>query len=78
MLYLILPFFSDFIFSFHFPSSSPLMLKTQSLCTGAKTNLKDRVLGEVEKNNFLVCQTKRGQGRLPPLKTMSLQSREIR
>ena len=34
------------------------MLKTQSLCTGAKTNLKDRILGEVEKINFIVCQAK--------------------
>ena len=34
------------------------MLETQSLCTGARTNLKDRVLGEVEKINFNVRQTK--------------------
>ena len=31
------------------------MLKTQSLCTSAKSNIGDRVfLGEMEKNSFIV------------------------
>ena len=30
------------------------MPKTQPLCTGAESNLGDRVLGEVEKNSFIV------------------------
>ena len=32
------------------PEKHAVMPKTQSLCTGAKLNLRDRVLGEVDKN----------------------------
>ena len=35
-----------------------VMLKSQPLCTMARSNLRDRVLGEVEKNSFLLCQEK--------------------
>ena len=35
------------------------MLKTQPLCTGTESNLRDRVLGEVEKKSFiLLCFAK--------------------
>ena len=34
------------------------MLKTQPLNTGADLNLGDRVLGEVEKNNFIALPDK--------------------
>ena len=34
------------------------MLKTRPLCTGAESNLRDRVLGEVEKKSFLVLPSK--------------------
>ena len=42
------------------------MLKSQSLCTGAKANL--RVLGEVEKNSFIALPGKGGHSWLLPLK----------
>ena len=35
-----------------------LMLQTQPLCTSAKLNLGDRVLGEVDKNSFIDLQEK--------------------
>ena len=35
-----------------------LMLQTQPLCTSAKLNLGDRVLGEVDKNIFIDLQEK--------------------
>ena len=47
-----------------------LMLKTQPLCTGADLNLRDRVLGEVEKNSFIALPGKGGHSGLMPLKTM--------
>ena len=34
------------------------LLKTQPLCTGAKSNLRDRVLGEGEIIALLLCQAK--------------------
>ena len=40
------------------------------LCTGAKSNLRDRVLGEVEKNSFIALPGKGGHNGLLPLKTM--------
>ena len=40
----------------------PLMLKTRPLCTGAESNLRDRVLGEVEKNSFIALPGKGGHG----------------
>ena len=39
------------------------MPKTQPLCTSAKSNLGDRVLGEVEKNSFIALPGKRGHSR---------------
>ena len=44
------------------------MLKTQPLCTGAKSNLGDRALGEVEKNSFIDLPGKGGYSRLMPSK----------
>ena len=44
------------------------MLKTGPLCTGAKLNLGDRVLGDVEKNSFIVLPGKGGHSRLMPSK----------
>ena len=34
------------------------MLKTRPLCTGTESNLRDRVLGEVEKKSFIVLPSK--------------------
>ena len=48
------------------------MLKSQPLCTGAKSNLGDRVLGEVEKNSFIALPGKGGHSRLVPLKIVCL------
>ena len=45
-----------------------MMLKTQPLCTGAQSNLGDRVLGEVEKNSFIAFTGKGGQSGLLPQK----------
>ena len=44
------------------------MLKAQPLCTGAASNLGDRVLGEVEKNNFIALPGNGGHSGLLPLK----------
>ena len=35
-----------------------MVLKTWPLCTGAKSNLTGRVLGEVVKSSFIVCSAK--------------------
>ena len=40
------------------------MLKTQPLHTSAKSNLRDRVLGKVEKNSFIALPTKGEHGGL--------------
>ena len=47
-----------------------LLLKTQHLCTSAKSNLRDRVLGEVEKNGFIALPGKGGHSGFMPLKTV--------
>ena len=47
-----------------------LMPKTQPLCTGAESNLRDRVLGEVEKNSFIALPGKEGDSRLLASKTV--------
>ena len=47
-----------------------MMLKTQPLYSGAKLNLRDRVLDEVETNSFIALPGKGGQSRLMPSKTM--------
>ena len=39
-----------------------VMLKSRPLCTGTKSNLRDRVLGEVEKNSFIALPGKRSEG----------------
>ena len=44
------------------------MLKAQPLYTGAKSNLRDRVLGEVEKHGFIALPGKGGHSGLMPLK----------
>ena len=44
------------------------MPKTWPLFTGAKSNLRDRVLGEVEKNSFFALPGKGGYSGLMPLK----------
>ena len=44
--------------------------KAWPLCTSAESNLRDRVLGEVEKNGFVALPGKGGQGGLLPSKTM--------
>ena len=45
-------------------------MKALSLCSGAKSNFRDRVLGEVEKNSFIALPGKGGHSRLVPLKIM--------
>ena len=47
-----------------------VMPKARPLCTSAKSNLRDRVLGEVEKNSFIALPGKGGHSRLVPLKIM--------
>ena len=44
------------------------MLKTQPLCNNAESNLRDRVLGEVEKNSFIALPGKGGHSGLMPSK----------
>ena len=46
------------------------MPKTQPLCTGAESNLRDRVLGEVEKNSFIALPGKEGDSGLLASKTV--------
>ena len=46
------------------------MLGCIFLGTGAELNLRDRVLGEVEKNSFIALTGKGGHSRLLPLKTV--------
>ena len=45
-----------------------MMPKTQPLCTSAESNLRDRVLGEVEKNSFIALPGKGGHSGLVPQK----------
>ena len=45
-----------------------VMLKTWPLCTGAKLNFGDRVLGEVENNSFIALPGKAGHISLMPSK----------
>ena len=47
----------------------PMMPKAQPLCIGAESKLRDRILGEVEKNSFIVLPGKGGHSRLLPSKT---------
>ena len=46
------------------------MPKTWPACTSAKVNLRDRVLGEVEKNGFIALPDKGGHSGLMALRTM--------
>ena len=46
------------------------MLKTWPLCTGAKLNLRDRILGEVEKNSFIALPGKGGHNGIMPSKLL--------
>ena len=46
------------------------MPKGQPLYTGTESNLRDRVLGEVEKNSFIALPGKGGHSRLLPRKTV--------
>ena len=50
--------------------SGILILKTWPLCTSGESNVRDRVLGEVEKSSLISLPGKGGQGRLLPLKTV--------
>ena len=45
-----------------------LMPKTEPLCTSTKLNLRDRVLGKVEKNSFIALPGKGGHRGLMPSK----------
>ena len=46
-----------------------MMPKSHPLCTSAELNLEGRVLGEVEKNNFITLPGKRGHSGLMTSKT---------
>ena len=46
------------------------MLKAHPLCTGAKSNHGDRVLGDVENDSFISSPGKGGHSRFLPSKTM--------
>ena len=46
------------------------MPKTWPLCTGAESNLRDRVWDEVGKNSFIALPGKGGHSGLVPLKTV--------
>ena len=48
-----------------------LMPKTEPLCTSTKLNLRDRVLGKVEKNSFIALPGKGDHSRLLPWITMN-------
>ena len=52
-------------------------MKALSLCSGAKSNFRDRVLGEVEKNSFIALPGKGGQNGLMPLENHVFQSGRI-
>ena len=52
-----------------------MMLKTGPLCIGAESNLRGRVLGEVEKNSFIALPGKGGHSGLVPSKTVCLNPR---
>ena len=54
-----------------------LMAKAQPLYTGAKSNLRDRVLGEVEKNRFITLPGKGGTQWAPALKSYVSQPRGV-
>ena len=43
-----------------------LILKAQPLCTGAKSNLRDRILGEIEKNSCIALPAIAGHRELLP------------
>ena len=52
---------SSWIYALYWPLILvDLMLKAQPLCTGAESNLGDRVLGEVEENSFIALSGKGG------------------
>ena len=53
------------------------MLKTQLLCTGAESNFRDTVLGEVEKNSFIALPGKGEHSGLVAPKTMCPQPRRV-
>ena len=53
------------------------MLKTGPLCTGAESNLRDRVLGEVEKNIFSALPGKGGCSGFVPQKLCPLSQRRF-
>ena len=42
------------------------MLKTRPLCIGAESSLRDRVLGEVEKDSFIALPSKGGDSGVMP------------
>ena len=46
------------------------MLKSQPLYTGAESNLRDRVLGEVKRKSFIALPGKGEHSRLMPVKTV--------
>ena len=54
-----------------------LMPKAQPLCTGAESNLRGRVLHEVENNSFIALPGKGGHSGLVPLQNYVSQPRRI-
>ena len=43
-----------------------MMLKSQPLCTSVELNLRDRVLGEVDKDSFIALPRKGGDSGIMP------------
>ena len=59
--------------------SKIVMPKTWLLCTSAESNLRDGVLGKVEKNKLIVLPGKGGHsGRMPPKTVPSTQEDLVR
>ena len=59
------------------PADVLIILKTRPLCTGAKLNLRGRVLDEVEKDSFIALLGKEGHSRLLQLKNCASQPGRI-
>ena len=56
--------------SFNFMAAIIDAENSASLFTSADSNLRDRVLGELEKDNFIALPGRGGHSGLMPLKTM--------
>lgn len=53
-----------------------MMSKTELVCTGARSNLRDRVWGEVEKESVIALPGRGGAQRAPALEKLCIPSWE--